>query len=359
MRRLVVFILLLMPFLAAGQFKITGRVIDSADKKTIPGATVFLSNASVGTATAVDGAFTLDNVRGGQYELVVSMIGYKPYRVILLVNNNIDLPVITISASAIGLKQVTIRPDPEWERNYELFRRKFLGASIYTQQCKIINPEVIDIQYDNAAKVLSAHSLDYIVIENKALGYRIKYMLNEFTNDQLQGFQYYAGEALFEKMKGKPSEDRKWEKTRFKVYKGSSMHFLRAAIADSLAWQGFTVQRLIVKPNPDYKGGFEPKFFETLVTNPKLQPDSFMKHTDRPGLYALVYKDCLHVSYSWGANFENELNHGPTNIIFNKPYALFDHNGVFIDPSAVTFDGEWGGSGVAKMLPVDYEPPGK
>lgn len=345
--------------IVSAQFKITGKVVDSADRKPVPGATVFLSNASVGTASAVDGTFILSNVRAGQYEMVVSMMGYKSYRAVLLVNNNIDLPVIAISASAIGLHQVTIRPDPEWERNYELFRRKFLGASIYTAQCKILNPEVIDLQYDKTAKALTAHSLDYIIIENKALGYRVKYMLNEFTEDQLQGFLYYAGEALFEKMKGKQSEERRWEKTRFKVYKGSSMHFLRSVIADSLAWQGFTVQRLILKPNPDYRGGPQPRFFETLVKTPTLQPDSFMKRTDRPGLYALVYKDCLHVSYSWGGNFENELMHGPTNIIFNKPYALFDHNGIFIDPSSVTLDGEWGGSGVAQLLPVDYEPPQK
>jgi hypothetical protein len=284
------------------------------------------------------------------------MLGYKSYRAMLLINQDIDLPVITLSSKSIGLQQVTIRPDAEWERNYEFFRRKFLGASAYAEKCKIINPEVIDIQYDKAAKVLNAHSLDYIVIENKALGYRIKYMLDEFTNDQQQGYQYYAGEVFFEKMKGKRSEERRWEKTRFKVYKGSSMHFLRSVIADSLAWQGFTVQRLILKPNPDYKGGSQPRFFETLVSNPTLQPDSFMKHTDRPGLYALVYRDCLHVSYSNGGNFENELNHSPTNIIFDKPYALFDHNGIFIDPSSITFDGEWGGSGVAQMLPVDYEP---
>ncbi|MBS1530671.1 MAG: carboxypeptidase-like regulatory domain-containing protein [Bacteroidetes bacterium] len=359
MQKVIIFLVLLLPLTASAQFKISGKIIDSADKKTVPGATVFLSNASVGTASAVDGTFTLENVRGGQYELVVSMIGYKSYHVTVLVNDNIHLPDIIISANAIGLKQVTIHPDPEWERNYEFFRRKFLGVSIYAEQCKIINPEVIDIQYDKVAKSLTAHSLDYIVIENKALGYRIKYRLDEFTNDQRQDFQYYAGEAFFEKMKGKRSEERKWEKTRFKVYKGSSMHFLRTVIADSLAWQGFTVQRLILKPNPDYKGGAQPRFFETLVSNPTLQADSFMKHTDHPGLYALVYHDCLHVTYSWGGNFENELNHAPTNIIFNKPYAFFDHNGIFIDPSSITFDGEWGSSGVAEMLPVDYEPPQK
>jgi len=350
MRKVILFLVLTFPLAALAQFKVTGKVIDSADQKPIPGATVFLANASVGTASAVDGTFTLDNVRGGQYEVVVSMIGYRPYRTTLLVNSNINLPDIVISASAIGLQQVTIHPDPEWERNYEFFRRKFLGSSEYAAQCKIINPEVIDLKNDKVTGLFTAHSLEYIVIENKALGYRIKYMLDKFTNDARQSTQYYAGEASFEKLKGKPSNERRWEKTRLKVYKGSSMHFLRSVIADSLSSQGFTVQRLILKSNPDYKGGLQPRFFETLVANPKLKPDSFLKQTDRSGLYALVYKDCLHI------NYRAEGDHSPTNIIFNQPYALFDHNGIFADPSSITYDGEWGFIGVAEMLPVDYEP---
>jgi len=348
MRKLIVFLLLTFPLAAVAQFRVTGKIIDSADKKSIPGATVFLANASVGTASAVDGTFTLANVRGGQYDLVVSMIGYKSYRTTLLVNSDIKLPDIVISASAIGLQQVTIHPDPEWERNYEFFRRRFLGSSEYVAECKIINPEVIDLKFDKSTGLFTAHSLDYIVIENKALGYRIKYMLDEFTNDARQGTQYYAGEASFEKLKG---NERRWERARFKVYKGSSMHFLRSVIADSVSLQGFTVQRLILKPNPDYKGGSRARFFETLVANPKLQADSFLRPTNRAGLYALVYKDCLHVSYNGGED--------PTNIIINKPYALFDHNGIFVDPAAITYDGQWGFSGVAEMLPVDYEPPKK
>jgi hypothetical protein len=41
--------------------------------------------------------------------------------------------------------------------------------------------------------------------------------------------------------------------------------------------------------------------------------------------------------------------------MFSKPYALFDANGIFTDPTALIFDGDWGLSRMATMLPVDYE----
>jgi hypothetical protein len=45
-----------------------------------------------------------------------------------------------------------------------------------------------------------------------------------------------------------------------------------------------------------------------------------------------------------------------TTIIFEGPYAIFDTNGIFIDPASITFEGRWGESRMAELLPVDYEP---
>src|ERR1700741_2923999 len=177
MRKLFIFIALSIPFIAGAQFKVTGKIIDSADKKPIPGATVFLSNASVGTATTIDGNFTLNNVRGGQYELVVSMIGYATYRKTLLVNDQITVPDIYISSKSIPLAEVKIRPDPDWAAHYEVFREEFLGSSPYSRKCKILNPELINFQFDKNTRTLTASSSNYIVVENKALGYKVKYML--------------------------------------------------------------------------------------------------------------------------------------------------------------------------------------
>jgi hypothetical protein len=42
---------------------ITGKVISKNGKKAVPDASVFLSNASVGSKTADDGSFILNNIK--------------------------------------------------------------------------------------------------------------------------------------------------------------------------------------------------------------------------------------------------------------------------------------------------------
>jgi len=360
MRKLLSILLLIIPVTVIAQFKITGKILDSADKRSVPGATVFLANASVGTATAVDGTFTLDNVHSGQYDLVVTMVGYAPFRKTILVNENIKLPDIILSSKSIALNEVKIRPDPNWARNYESFREEFLGTSEYAAKCKILNPELLYLHFDTDSNKLIASSSDFIVIENKALGYRVKYQLREFTKDYRHGYMYFAGTAFFEELPGKNSQKKTWAKNRMKVYTGSSMHFLRSVITNQLPINGFKVLRLIRKVNPAYKTSGGAQYFESLVTTPLMLTD-FVNLTDTRGLYALTFKDCLYVMHSKKALKDDsvdvmDVTPATTTLIFDKPYALFDKNGIFTDPSAITFDGVWGKSRMAEMLPVDYEP---
>ena len=58
LKRLLFFICLL-PLAAAGQYHITGRVIDKDTKKPVAFASVILNNTMVGAQTADDGSFTL------------------------------------------------------------------------------------------------------------------------------------------------------------------------------------------------------------------------------------------------------------------------------------------------------------
>ncbi|MET3978674.1 hypothetical protein ABIB62_001243 [Mucilaginibacter sp. UYP25] len=43
-------------------------------------------------------------------------------------------------------------------------------------------------------------------------------------------------------------------------------------------------------------------------------------------------------------------------IYFAEPYALFDSNGIIINPAAINFECNWAKSRFAEMLPVDYTP---
>src|ERR1700741_1312043 len=70
MRKLILpLCLLFLSFQTFAQFTITGKVIDTADKKPVSFATVFLNNTSAAIATSDNGEFKLKNIRPGHYQL--------------------------------------------------------------------------------------------------------------------------------------------------------------------------------------------------------------------------------------------------------------------------------------------------
>ena len=249
-------LLFLVSLYCFAQNTITGRVISQADTKPVADANVFLSNATIGDHTAASGTFTLAGIKPGKYQLVVSIVGYDTYtQDVIVTNANINLQTITIFPKSIGLNGVTIKAkagaDADRPRYLAWFTNEFLGSSDLSKECKLLNPELLDFNYDNANNTLTATSADFLIIQNNALGYRIKYLLKSFSlafgEDETHIFSY-SGSVLFEAMKGSPSQQKEWQKHRQEVFEGSQMHFLRSAIAGSLGQDGFRALRLPANP---------------------------------------------------------------------------------------------------------------
>jgi len=386
--------LLVIPFWCFAQASITGKVVDKADGKPIPGATVFLNNATGGTTTNKDGFFTLTAIKNGQYDLVVSCIGYETYYQRVIANNGlINLPVIELIFKATELHEVKINPNRE--EYLKMFIQEFLGNSANARRCKILNPDIIAVNYSNKANTLTAATDDYLEIENEVLGYKVYYKVDKFSKNYSSKLLYYEGPARFEELKGKPSEQKKWLKNREAIYKGSSMHFLRSVFNDNFTEQGFKVLKLTRKPNPNrppdsvlrakirkytvntqghpnwrdsasyYMAKMRlPKTTDYLLTTPLAKAD-FAAPAEDKQLMQLQYKDNLYVIYLNKAgvyqnrvanNLHNASDNPSTVITLSGEKAIFDSNGIFADPADIVFDGAWGMSGVADLLPVDYMP---
>jgi len=223
MRKLLIVILFLLPFLSFAQFHIIGKVVDSATEAPIAGASVFLGNASAGASTNSDGSFTVNGVRGGQYTLIVSIVGYKPYSRSVLVNKDVVLNTISIAKKNTMLQEVRIGPPRNWEKDYERFKRGFVGLSDNAENFTILNPHVLS--FDSDKGVFTAKADGLLLIENKALGYKIKYMLYGYRDDHKSGILLYYGAAFFEDMPGNPHRIKKWKQKRLDTYQGSNMHF--------------------------------------------------------------------------------------------------------------------------------------
>ena len=62
---------------AQNTFNISGVVRDQ--KETLPGASIYVSGYKIATLTDADGKFTLPNLKPGNYDILVQMIGYLPF----------------------------------------------------------------------------------------------------------------------------------------------------------------------------------------------------------------------------------------------------------------------------------------
>ncbi|WP_184549431.1 carboxypeptidase regulatory-like domain-containing protein [Mucilaginibacter sp. FT3.2] len=361
MLKALLFVTLLFPIGCFAQFTITGRIINKNDNSPVANASVFLSNATTGGKTSSVGTFALHDVKPGKYDLVVSIIGFESFsQTVTVTASNISLADIEIVPKTIILKEVTIKAvdDKYRERNYDLFKDEFLGHSSLAKDCKILNPQLLDLNYDETTKMLTASSVDFLEIENSALGYKLKYLLSNFSMDDKDRNArkiHFEGHVLFEKMHGTPAQEQKWQIKRQNVYEGSIMHFLRSTLNNTLAEEGFRV--LQIEKNPDAKKS------RTLMHFP-LNETEILQPTNQEGIYALgCDNDELHITYNKKHRFsknaqisylKNPNNTDVTVISFNMPYVLFDNNGGIINPNSLSFAGAWGQSRAAELLPVDY-----
>ena len=76
----VVLLALLMPVAAWAQSsgKLTGRVTDAATGEGLPGANVIIQGTQIGTATDIDGNYTLLGIPVGRYDIQASFVGFTP-----------------------------------------------------------------------------------------------------------------------------------------------------------------------------------------------------------------------------------------------------------------------------------------
>ncbi|TWJ03392.1 carboxypeptidase-like protein [Mucilaginibacter frigoritolerans] len=382
------FLFLITPASMLAQNIISGKVLSLQSKTPVANASVFLSNSSVGSETMVDGTFKLTDVKNGQYDLVVSCIGYETYhQVVSVYNKDLTLPDIELKSITNVLDEIKIvgakrkaKTDPNRKRYIRMFTDAFFGNTPNAAECKILNPNLLVFNYDQNTDKLSATSRGFLILENKALGYRIKYLLNSFLIDPGEHIIYYTGSSVFTQMDSTAAQQMIWKKKRVKVYLGSEMHFLRSCIIDRVADENFMVRKVVRTPiegeptdstiranikKYSTPGNVSPELqywqkqaqqvkFNQEVFDRHLATTEFIKTTNIKGIYAMGYPDCLIINY---ANARSTSLKDNTTITFTDPYAYFDSNGIIINPMSNRVEGYWGTQRMADLLPVDYQLP--
>ena len=241
-------------FIAHTQKLLKGVVVDAEKNKAVPSASVFLNNTSIGTTANADGKFEL-YIPSGKYELIVSSIGYETYNQPIITNEAQDFVTVKLKLKAPELETVVIEPYEKdgWEKWGKFFIDNFIGTSAYAQDCKIKNTGVIRFRNSKKNNELTATALEPLIIENKALGYTIRYQLESFSYNFNTHYLLYLGYPFFEPMKGGKGKQKRWDQKRSQAYFGSLMHFMRTVYRNKLIEEGFEVRALKKVENAEKK----------------------------------------------------------------------------------------------------------
>lgn len=384
-------------------FSISGVVRDG--KETLPGAAIYVSGYKISTLTNNDGKFVLPNLKPGNYDILVNMIGYLPFsRNVIISDQSVKVDFL-LKDNPVTLNEVVIRVDPNRQKYINQFREYFIGISPNAKFCKMLNPQVLRVDYDITTSTLSVKTDEFLIVENKALGYRIKYMLDYFEYNSRTRIIYYSGKPFFEELKASNAKKKKFIESRETAYYGSTQHFFKSLYKGTTKDEGFIINKMVKVPNPN-------RFKENIITENiarlKTPPDKigirknamindtsqlafWIKQRDMPkfidqlnraevltdtllhyynkDLKYLKYDNALCVMYTKERETDAYDNSGsyiyrPLDIpnyqislarLTQGPVRFYENGGIF-DARSLLYEGFWAYEKVADMVPMDYIP---
>ena len=403
MKKELLFILFVFVTLNAfSQVLIKGKVVSSRNE-VLEGASVYLNNTTVGTTTNENGEFRL-KIKEGNYDLVVSFIGYKTSQIKINTNIKVGFLNFKLKPDANILEEVIIRKtkyDANWKHSLFRFKQVFLGRTRLAKECKILNPKVLHFEYNPKTNEFTAEVSEPLKIKHKSLGYLITYDLVDFS---IKGRRFYfSGYARYKNLK--QTIKKRWKRNRLEAFNGSQMHFLRSLIAGDLKEEGFVVNQFKRELNPERPTEAEIKAarelirlsrksinFSKKITVPKTALDSalivsrksrkpkfldYLYKRDVPynemisnldNTHFLNFKNYLSIIYLREYEEENYLKgmfrkekkapgFQTSSIVLLEGKSIIDNSGFLINPNAVFNEGYWGFESFANMLPLDYQPP--
>jgi hypothetical protein len=392
------------------QQSIRGRVVNESTGAAIAGSSVFISNSSRGTTTDSKGEFGLVNVPPGKQDLIISCIGYET-NVFSFSGDQLPLQLkIELKIKVKELPNVMAESSVEegWDKWGRTFMDNFVGNTENAARCSIRNEKAIRFRYYRKSNRLIAYCDEPVMLENKALGYTIKYQLENFEVNFSGHTVFYLGYALYEPLSNdRKKKQEKWEEKRQEAFNGSIMHFMRSLYTNRLAENGFEVKRMVRTPNyekqrvkelymktrvmkktatggvqtvsfSDWAAQFPPdtisyygtvmhqddnrdSFGATLLTADSLIIESV------DAFKALHFEDYIYIIYK---NEKEEAGYlatqyPPRQAWFQRSYVTLlndklisiDKAGNYFDPQDFLTSGYWSwGEKMANSVPLDYEP---
>jgi hypothetical protein len=397
-------ILLFYSSFSFSQITVKGTVYDNTGP--LEGAAIYLNNSMLGTTTNKNGVFELP-VQDGQYELIVSYLGFKKVNYKLNTSNYKNPLIFALIEEENMLDEVIVRKivyDKTWYNNLAVFKREFLGTTAFSKNCFIKNEKDLYFNYDAKNNIFSADSKKPLVIINKSLGYKINYDMVHFEINK--NLVTRLGYSRFENLSGTKRKRKEWQRNRTKAYKGSLLHFIKSIFNNSSKEEGFVINQFKRLPNPKRPSEEQIKAAKNTIrqsiknglvfnriNNDKpqnaidsahvvLRKSRLSKTVDylyksqlnpseiisiQNGSFFLKYKDNLSVVYTKekeetaylnkrGFSFQKrKADHQTSSIISLKKPIAIDNNFLLINPLDIYLEGYWAFEKMGEMLHIGYK----
>jgi len=340
----------------APQARLVGAVHDAETGAPLPGAHVFIAASMIGTTTDSTGRFALDGIPLGAHRLYVSMLGYEPATLDTLVQTaTTDTLAFQLEPTVLSAGEVTITAerDEDWYKRLQKFKRLFIGTSERADQCTLLNPEVLVFETKWWGR-FEAFARAPLLIENRALGYRIRYHLDAFRASG--GTVRWDGEPFFEPLRPADStEAAAWATNRQHAYSGSMRHFLRALQSDRLREAGFTVYR---HPNEAFRSTHRRFRIRARRLIEPAAGDS-LSELNFFGRLEIIYRheqeDARYLR--WADTYPRRAP-GPqiSHLELNEHPVTVDASGEIVEPYGATVYGHFAFERLADAVPRGYRP---
>lgn len=384
-KTLFLFLMLLPLYLLTAQ-TVRGSVV--SDKGgLLPGVNIYIDGTKTGTVSKEDGSFSLSVPAGNLGNVVFQKEEYETFTspVSDLIHKNLKV-VLTKTHEIEEIKLVPYTA--EAYKNYiKYFLDTFIGSD--HQNVKIKNQNTLKLSFDKENKILRVKAPKTLIIENKNLGYEIKYNLITYSADFNTRMINYIGTSFFTETKNTD----KIKLNRMNAYDGSMLHFFRSIYENKISEDKFVVNHVVKVPNPKYPTEAELKTlkdFQVMTRGSRTLkfPDDILdiaqrKNNQKPYALAIVktlildsdyvkrengqvffsFKDMLQVNFQ-KYFYEQK---GKQFIKSEYPVTLTSYlhpegetfevskEGNITTPELLTNEGDFSKNKIENMLPLDYQ----
>ena len=356
----------------AGTVTLVGTVTDAETGEPLENVNVFIAGSQLGTATDASGRYRLERVPLGAQRLFVSRVGYNAEaRNLNLREAGIELLDFELQEAAVELDEtvVTAERDDDWLERLQRFKRLFIGETPNAEQTELLNPEVLD--FSQSLTNFRAFADEPLELENRALGYRLTYFLEDFEATRTR--TRWDGEPLFEPMQGTPEEEARWRENRREAFLGSFHHLMLALISGRVEGQQF---RLFLRPGAQPTAMGDAPFGPPPQLSGQRYPvddlSEIMEPAEAAEEWTLDFRGVVEIAYmgaeeseayyEWIAQYSNDrrIRTGSrfqtSQIWLERGPATIDYKGDIVDPYGVTRSGYFAYKRIADQLPKEYRP---